>query len=246
MSFSNLSKQHKQYLLFGAIVATALAILIVFGIKVSLSSITKAKVALEELSSKIEAADRTVSRNELNQDEFRVTITKLKSYIKTIPPDRNYYSWATEVIYDEARAVHFEIDAIDEVVMPAPAGVNVDQGRVEMETYSLRITAHGGYERVKQFLTRVAENHPLVRVTGVEVSSGAEPEIHDVQLFIEWPFNMGNISGSWESISDEVVESSKPLEPDATNGPTPPPARLGHGTNSDENKPTQPTGKPLA
>jgi hypothetical protein len=248
MSFSNLSKQHKQYLLLGTIVAAALAILIVFGVKVSLSSITEAKQALQELTSKIEAADRSVTRTELNQDEFRETISKLKACLHTIPPDRNYYSWATEVIYDEARSVFFEIDAIDEVVLPGTAGVNAEQDRVEMETYSLRITAHGGYEHVKRFLNRIAENHPLVRVTGVEISSGSQAEVHDVQLFIEWPFNMGNISDSWGSISEKQAEPSKPLDPDAKQMPTPPPPRLGDGSNSDEGSPTPPTGqgKPVA
>ena len=248
MSFSNLSKEHKQYLFLGTIVAAALTILIVFGVKVSLSSITAAKLELQELSSKIESADRSVARNERTQDEFRETITMLKAYLETIPPDRNYYSWATEVIYDEARAVLFEIDAIDEIVMPEPAIVNAVQDRVEMESYSLRITAHGGYENVKQFLSSIAENHPLVRVTGIEISSGERPEIHDVQLFIEWPFNMGYITETWGSISDASAEPSAVLDPEATNIPTPPPPRLGHGTDSRQEKPNRPagTGKPVA
>jgi hypothetical protein len=32
----------------------------------------------------------------------------------SLPPERNYYSWATEIIYDVARLVHLDVDAIDE------------------------------------------------------------------------------------------------------------------------------------
>ncbi len=155
MSLLDLRKEQKQYLILGVVAAVILAVLIVFGIKVSLSSISEARLELHGLTEKIESADKSVSANHRNDAEFRSTITELKAHLAKIPPDRNYYSWATEIIYNEARMVHFEIDTIDENTIAAPADDPKEQDVVVLESYSLRINAHGGYENVKGFLQRI-------------------------------------------------------------------------------------------
>ena len=247
MSLLDLSKEQKQYLVLGAIAVVILIILIVFGVKVSLSSISTSREELQGLTEKIEAADKTVSKNQLAKAELRSTISELEAHLANIPPDRNYYSWATEIIFNEARRVHFDIDAIDEVVIAAPSGNPKAQGEVKLESYSLRINAHGGYENIKSFLNRIADNHPLVRVTGIEISTGSEPDVHNVQLFIEWPFNLGYITEAWKSITvnpplndnPAARSPSQPDEPAADSGsgsgpaeqlkkPVPPPPRPVH------------------
>lgn len=245
MSLLDLRKEQKQYLIMGVIAAVVLAILIVFGVKVSLSSISEARLELHGLTEKIESAEKSVSANHRNDAEFRLTIAELKTHLANIPPDRNYYSWATEIIYNEARMVHFEIDAIDENTITAPADDSKEQDVVELESYSLRINAHGGYENVKGFLERIAIDHPLVRVTGIEISTGSEPDVHDVQLFIEWPFNLGYITETWGSFTEDPSlkdsqtdrQSTRPAEPaavpepgqsDQMKKPVPPPPRSVH------------------
>lgn len=238
MSLMDLSKEQKQYLVLGVIAAIALGVLIVFGIKVSLSSISEARLELQGFTEKVASAEKSVSQNQRNEKEFRSTISELKVHLANMPPDRNYYSWATEIIYDEARMVHFEIDAIDEMGVAAAANNSDATRAVELESYSLRITAHGGYESIKQFFKRIAINHPLVRITGLDISTGSTPDIHDVQLFIEWPFNLGYITEAWKdapvqpSLTDPP--STSPVEPAATSDsvesgpkkePLPPPAR---------------------
>lgn len=239
MSLAGLTKEQKQYLLLGVIVCVAALILIAFGIKVSLSSITVAREELAELSNKIESAEMSVDRNERNAEEFHTSIAELQNCLAAIPPERNYYSWATEVIYDEARQVDFEIDAIDEMVMPAAADMASTRDKVVLESYALRIAAHGGYETVKQFLRKIEENHPLARITGMEISAGAGPEVHDVLLFIEWPFNMGYITEAWGSIKsiDPLQEPDAPDSDEPLQKPHPPAPR-------DENG--QPSGLPSA
>jgi hypothetical protein len=238
MSLLDLSKEQKQYLILGVVAAVILTVLIVFGIKVSLSSISEARLELHGLTEKIESAEKAVSNDHRDDAEFRSTIAELKAHLAKIPPDRNYYSWATEIIYNEARMVHFEIDTIDENTIAAPADDPKEQDVVELESYSLRINAHGGYENVKGFLERIASNHPLVRVTGIEISTGAEPDVHNVQLFIEWPFNLGYIADSWKGITAQppasVSPATQPAKPAATSEPgesdrkkqpVPPPSR---------------------
>ena len=249
MSLSDLKKEQKQYLILGVIVAIAVVVLIVFGIKVSLASISEARVELEGLVGKIETAEKSLSKTQRGEEEFRTTIAELAAHLANIPPNRNYYSWATEIIYAEARKADFEIDAIDEIGVATPDDDSMEQDKVRLESYSLRITARGGYENVKRVLKQIAGNHPLVRVTGIEISKGPSPEIHNVQLFIEWPFNLGYITEAWKSISTKQPEpddqtapaqaSSEPTkapeteQPDVKKEPVPPPPR------------SQPVPKPL-
>lgn len=234
MSLKDLSKEKQQYAVLGAIVLAGVLVLIGFGIKVSLSSISNAKQDLFELSSKIESAGRTVEQSRRQHVEFLSSIRQLKKNLDTIPPERNYYSWATEVIYKEARLVNIEIDAIDEVIIAATEDETGDRTAVEMETYSLRITAHGDYESVKRLLRQLSDNHSLVRVTGIELSAGTVPDIHDVQLFIEWPFNMAYIADAWKGAGSEALDPGVDNEaivesedPGSTNTPHPPPPRSG-------------------
>jgi hypothetical protein len=224
MNLSKLNKEQKQYMVLGAIVAAALIVLAVFGIRFSLSSISKARLELVELTGKIDQAEKSVARSEQSNPDFLSSIEKLRECLNDIPPERNYYSWATEIIYRESRLVGFEIDAVDETVVPSPPEQKTEKSGVEMESYALRITAHGGYENIKQFLNRFAVNHPLVRVTGIEISRSADPETHDVQLFIEWPYNLGYITESWES-ARTFTKKTAPEPAVGKKMPTPPPPR---------------------
>lgn len=243
MSPLNLSKEHKQYVVLGAIVAVLLVVLIVFGIKVSLTSISAARLELVGLTEKIRSADITVTQNERDSAEFLATITELKAHLANIPPERNYYSWATEIIYKEARMVQFEVDAIDEAMLAAPVEDPKEEKGVDLESYSLRINAHGGYESVKKFLNRIAVYHPLVRVTGVEISTGSEPEDHNIQIFIEWPFNLGYISESWGSSATNSPSNKTPVAKDSL--PTNAPAAVSqHGATEPIKKPVPPSTRP--
>jgi hypothetical protein len=205
MNVTDLTKQQKQYIVLGGIVAAALVVLIVFGVKVSLSSAGEAQDELTELTLKIEAADRALSNRESTKTEFEETSATLSKLLQNIPPQRNYYSWATEIIYAKARVAGLDIDAIDEqtgIGLVEPEEKD-ESNTIQMESYALRITAHGGYRHIKVFLEQIEKDHPLARVTGIDVSSGREPEVHDVQLFIQWPFNLSSLTDAWDAIEEK-------------------------------------------
>jgi hypothetical protein len=46
----------------------------------------------------------------------------------------------------------------------------------------------------------------LVRFSGIEISSGQGPDTHDVQLFMQWPFNFGEISKNWDAVADKQMK----------------------------------------
>jgi hypothetical protein len=199
MNMTNLSKEKKQYLILGAIGVLALVIITIFGLKFSLSSVGEAKTELADLKGKIESAERFLAKREQTRQAFSETSDELKSLIKSNPPLRNYYSWATEIIYAQARTAGLEVDAIDEQTGVSRTGLK-DEDEITLEVYALRISAQGGYEQVKTFLNQVEHDYPLVRVTGIDLSTGASKDIHNVELFVEWPFNLSEITKSWESV----------------------------------------------
>lgn len=202
MSLKGLTKEQKQYLVLAVIGGAILVVVAVFGIKLSLSSISEAKQELADLTTKIDSADRTLSRRKQTSGDFVRSMKILKQHLKNAPPERNYYSWATEVIYSRARKTGLEIDTIDEINVPQ-SKPGKKKSSLQFESYSLRIMAHGGYNNTKMFIKQIKQGYPLVRVAGIDISKGSTPDTHDIQLFIQWPFNLGAIAKNWDSVESQ-------------------------------------------
>ncbi len=200
MSLSDLTKELKQMIILGALGSVIVAVLLYFGIQFSISSISVAKEELEDISHKIERADQSLENRDRTVVELAESIGRLKEYLERTPPERNYYSWATEIIYSMARESSIEVDAIDEVGSAARAN---NATAIELDSYSLRITAHGGYESIRNFLKRIEIEQPLVRFTGLDINKSQKPEVHDVLLNVEWPLSLGSISSVWDSIEQK-------------------------------------------
>jgi hypothetical protein len=199
MNLNDLSKEQKQYIILGLVAAVILVTLLVLGIRFSLASIQSAKDELGIISDKIASADRTLSRSDQVSQDYRSTMETLKQRIMGVPPQRNYYSWATEVIYSEAGKAGLEIDSIDEIGglhNAAEDGV----GSLRLESYALRMNASGGFNNVKDFMQSMKEEYPLVRFTGLDISSGQSPEMHNIQLWLQWPFNLNVLTANWDSV----------------------------------------------
>jgi hypothetical protein len=208
MNIKDLSKEQKQYVALGSLSAAILVILMAVGIRFSMTTISVAKEELSGLTDKIDRANKALSRNKRTSGEYVETITVLKKYLENVPPERNYYSWATEIIYSKARLAELEIDSIDEITISQQgrSGPDTDAAAISFESYSLRIMGHGGYENTKYFINLLKEDYPLVRFSGVEISSGQNPEAHNVQLFIQWPFSFGEITRNWDTLASKQMK----------------------------------------
>jgi hypothetical protein len=206
MSLKDLSKEQKQYVALGLIAVAIIAILMVLGLRFSMATVSAAKVELDDLTAKIESAEQALSRSRQTSEDYVETVAVLKKYLTNAPPERNYYSWATEVIYSTSRLAALEIDSIDEISIPQRSVQGDDAASISFESYSLRITGHGSYENTKDFLNLLMKDYPLVRFSGIEISSGQSPDTHDVQLFMQWPFNFGEISKNWDAVADKQIK----------------------------------------
>ncbi len=207
MSLAGFLEEHKQPVLVITLTTVVFVLVVVFGIRFSLASIAAARGELEELADKIEMANRALDHRDAFIQELGTSTATLKHFQAQLPPQRSYYSWATEMIYSVARAAGLDISAIDEINAHARAGGEKGQD-IPLEIYSLRITAQGGYESARQFLLGIEQKHPLARLTGIEISSGPKPDVHEVQIFVQWPFQMGELARLW----DEIDEKKRQVE----------------------------------
>ncbi|NNJ70012.1 MAG: hypothetical protein HKP10_01835 [Kiritimatiellales bacterium] len=206
MNFKALNKGQKQNLILSSVAAVVLLCLTVLGIRFSLSSVAKAREELMDLSSKINTADNVLSKSSHTSEDYDSSVRILRECLDKIPPERDYYSWASQVIYATARTSGMEVDTVDEMNTPA-SKVDGNKETVGFRSYSLRITARGGYTQTKNFLSRLEHDQPLVRFSGMEISSGSSPDTHNVQLFIQWPFNLSKLEAVW----DEVATKQKAI-----------------------------------
>jgi hypothetical protein len=190
MNLKAITKIPKQYLVLGAVGIVSVLLLTTLLIKLSMMSVDEAQAELMDLTSKIERADRSLSGSEKTIQLYTDSVRALKEYVSDIPPARNQYSWATEIIYSVARRTFVEIDAIDEVRRSGGA-LSKGANEIKLESYKLRIIAHCGYRNLKTFVRRMNEGHPMVRITGLEIGKGSKADRHDIQMFVEWPFVYG-------------------------------------------------------
>jgi hypothetical protein len=205
----NLTKEQKQYLFLGVGVFAILFLLLFFGFKSTFSSAHSGTQEVEDLSGRIELAKHSLQERAKMAEERGKIVVKLGELLQNLPPRRNYYSWASEIIYDTARHTGLEVDAIDELEKPrSPSRSKKGASKkkkealsIQMEFYSLKITAHGTYEDLKAFLLRMEEMHPLVHVMQLLISPGLDEETHDIQIQIQWPFNLSSVKSAWEVLS---------------------------------------------
>ncbi|QBG49185.1 hypothetical protein EGM51_17940 [Verrucomicrobia bacterium S94] len=197
IDFSNLTKEQKQYLFLGVLGVAAVGYGLFFGISKVGGSLSDAKSELEALNTKIDRAERELGHRPKALRDFDQTITVLESHLENLPPEENYYSWATEIIYSRGRSAGLLIESVDEVGMDSSA-VEKMKDPVYFETYSLRIVAQGSYTATKAFISDIEKNHPLVRFTGIDISRGRDPEKHAVQLSVQWPHRLQRIAALWK------------------------------------------------
>jgi len=185
MDLSNLSKQQKDRLLLMVMGG----VLLVGGIGYGLKSVFAISASVESkneiLESKISRAERMVRmQNRLRKDSQEIS-AELKTYIKEAPPEKNYYSWASELLYALAKKTAFKIDRIEKQGESAKSKADV----LKISS-SLKIVAQGEYETCLNFLKTMEKEYPLVRVVSIDIKPGENVEVHKVNIVIQWPSNL--------------------------------------------------------
>lgn len=215
MNLKDLSKAQQQYLAAGVLGVVVLVVLLAYGFKFGSRKITDAQNDLDALTKKIESADRALSRRTQTSLENARVAASLRDYLLNSPPE-NYYA-ASEAVYPKAKKLALEIDSIDEVKIRSKAAIGKRGAEFRFETYTIKITARGGYDNVKTFLSMLAKDFPLARVTGIEISVGSSPESHNVLIFVQWPFNFAALAKDLDEVKlQPTAKVAGQFQPEAT------------------------------
>jgi len=196
MDFSNLSKQERDRLLL-IVMGTILFIVgIGYTLNFGLSMSADVEKKDKQLTKKINQADRKLRRKPLITKQIKSTSTKLKSYIKEVPLQKEYYVWATELIYDLAEKTDLKDPKIERIGGTKAPVKSKKKGKKKLSleiSTNLKIIATGDYQSVCNFLTRLEKEHPFVRIVAIEITKGSKPDSHDVNIEIQWPFNLASL-----------------------------------------------------
>ena len=219
MDLNELTKEQKQLFALGGGALLVSALLIFAGIRTGFAPARAAQRDLEGLTGQMDLAKRSLLERKKTREEGEEIAATLEGLLQNLPPEKNYYSWATEIIYSIARKVGLDVDAIDEEKRPSKKTKKSRKGhskkaKIYLNSYTLKIAAHGNYEEVKQFLAEVERNHPMVRVIRVDIQAGDAPEVHDVKISMQWPFHLASVRKAWEGVanqegSEESAESKR-------------------------------------
>ena len=208
MDLNELTKEQKQLIILGGASLLLFVLLVFAGIHAGFVPAQEAKTELEGLVGQIDLAKNSLGERERTRKEGLEMAAKLERLLQNLPPERNYYSWATEIIYSTARKVGLDVDAIDEEKNASKKSArgkrgHSKKGKISLSSYTLKITAHGSYEEVKKFLADLERHHPMVRVVRVDIQAGENPDIHDVQISMQWPFAYASVKKAWEDMVDQ-------------------------------------------
>jgi hypothetical protein len=194
MNIKALTKEQKQMLILGALLAFGLLFAVYQFVFVPASKTFKeSKTELSDLEGKLQRAAVAVEAEATVREQLEEIASGLQHADEQfIPPRENTLSWATEFVYRNARAVGIEIETVGE---DKAGGVLAGQGEKVARIfvpYAVRMVASCGYFDFVRLVESIERSNPYVCVTDVQISiQTSEPEIQRITCTLEWPMWRG-------------------------------------------------------
>lgn len=185
MKWETLTKEQKQYVFLGGVVAIALIYVLYTVLSGLLTSEEgdAAGVDLETLESEVEAAERTLRKERPIMQEYEEVLAYLNEVRGFFPNEDNRYSWVTELIYTQGRNYGIEVESISEMARQETPGAEALFSR-----YAVQVNLRCRYDRLIQFVRFFEDENPMLRITQLSITSDAKDPInHAVKLIMEWP-----------------------------------------------------------
>jgi len=193
MDFSSLSKQQKDRLMLTIMLSVLILVGIGYGVSYGLSLGKDFEAKNEKLADTIRRAERTVKRRRSVKKKLEEATKKLNLYLKESPPPKSYYAWATELIYAMGEECKFKIDAIDKLDHSKLNPQEMKKKQISLKVSSLKIRASSEYSTTIYFLEKLEKKYPLARIVSVSITAASDPEIHNVEIVVQWPFNLAYV-----------------------------------------------------
>lgn len=142
------------------------------------------KLELTQLEEKIDQARLVLAKSDMIQTALDETIARLEELSTYSPTMSDRYAWAYEYVSLRAAKSGVELDSLEEIVSTA----GNEKTPPPEQAYEIRLSTQCGYNQLVDFLWRVENDNPLVRVKNVDITAVAEsPDRHKVWVSLQWP-----------------------------------------------------------
>jgi hypothetical protein len=186
MNWSALTGKQKQMVVATVVLAVAQVFILVHFLSGRDSSGSAGQSPKEELAAleeKLEEARMVIVRSDMVRETLQETVEKLDVLSVHTPTVSDRYAWAYEYISLRSVKAGVELDSLEEI-----AYVGDDGKKPEDLNYEISLTTRCGYNELVEFLWRIEQGNPLVRVKDVDVSIFTDtPEQHRVKVVLQWP-----------------------------------------------------------
>lgn len=185
MKWETLSKEQKQYVVLGGLVAAALVYVLytVLSSVLAPSEKENGKVDLEKLEAEVDAAERMLKKERAIMQEYEQSLAYLEEVRPYFPTEDNRYSWVTELIYTQGRNIGIEVESISELGRQEIPGTVPPFSR-----YAVQLNLRCRYDRLIEFVKHFETDNPMLRVTQLTIANNEkDPVNHSVKMVMEWP-----------------------------------------------------------
>ena len=186
MNWSVLTKK-QQYMAIGTVVLAVAQIFILIhflgGQDSSESNDASSQLELGNLQEQLEEAQLVLTKSKMINATLEETVAKLDELSVHTPTVSDRYAWAYEYVSIRAVKAGVELDSLEEIVY-----VGDDDEDPAGQPYELRLSTQCGYNQLVEFLWRIEQGNPLVRVKDVNITTfSGSPNHHNVKVLLQWP-----------------------------------------------------------
>ena len=184
MNWSALTKKQQQMTVATVILAVAQIVLMAHFLgwtKPASSRGGSTKTELLELEQKIEAARMILKSEEMIRSELSLSVEELEKLTGYVPSRSDRYAWAYEYVSRCATLAKVNLDNLEEFVF-------MSDDKNVAKPYEIRVSTRCGYNSLIEFLWRLEQGNPLLRIKEVTVSAVPGPsQSHQVRVVMQWP-----------------------------------------------------------
>lgn len=198
MNWSALTKKQQGMVIATAVIAVAQIVILIYfmgGQDSDDSDAKSSRLELSQLNEKLDQARLVLAKSEMIQTTLDETVAKLEELGAYSPTVSDRYAWAYEYVSLRAAKSGVELDSLEEVVSKAEN----EEAPPEDQAYEIKLSTRCGYNQLVEFVWRLENDNPLVRVKTVDITTAPEnPDSHQVRISLQWPATLKIERGSGE------------------------------------------------
>ncbi|MGE4489819.1 MAG: hypothetical protein AB7E95_09780 [Kiritimatiellales bacterium] len=188
MNWSALTKKQKQMVVATVILAVVQVVLLAHFLgwtKPASARGGSEKDELLDLQGKLDDARVFLRQQDAIGRDLLESVQKLEALTRYTPALSDRYAWTYEYVSRCATQSHIELDSLEEVLYLDGKNKKTDPSQ---QPYEIRVSTLCGYNSLVEFLWRLENGNPLLRIKEIRVSTLRDnPRDQQVRILMQWP-----------------------------------------------------------